>query len=231
MNEPTPEEIGLKPNSPETKTDEERKLQLIEQESIDLKNQIDHSEGKTPEEIEELQRQFEEKKADQRGAEKDFLGTSQIMTQNPETRQSNIPTPEQTETELKEEREKFVREYINSVIENFVSHWQSDLSASANGERATRLIALKTESTIMDKAKSFIEQGGQPNFGGGEGRLELSYFDGPDGQRVQYVTGFELRSLGGVETVQESEITREDEEAQEELREAEEQGELLSKEI
>lgn len=210
MNEPSPEEMGLKPNSPEMKSDEERRLQLAQQETIGLENQIDSSEGKTPEEIEDLQRQFEEKKAEQMAVEKDFLSTSQIETPNPDLLKNDIASPEQNESELKEEREKFVREYIDSVVEDFTSHWQSELSTSANGEKAARLIALKTESTITTEAQVFIEQGGQPNFGGGYGELELSYFDGPDGQRVQYVTGFELHSNGGLSSVGESEMTRSD---------------------
>jgi len=231
MNEPLPEEMGLKPNSPEMKNDEERKLQLAQQEAIGLENQIDDSEGKTPEEIEELQRQFEAKKTDQISAEKDFLGTSQIETKDPNSLRDDITSPEQNESELKEEREKFVREYIDSVVEDFTSHWQSELSTSVNGEKAARLIALKTESTITTEAQSFIEQGGQPNFGGGYGELELSYFDGPDGQRVQYVTGFELHSNDGVSSIGESEMTRNDEEGQEEIDEAEETDNLHKKEV
>ena len=231
MNEPSLEEKGLKPNSPEMKNDEERKLQIAQQEAVSLENQIDNSEGKTPEEIEELQRQFEAKKNEQIAMEKDFLGTSQIETKDPNSLRDDITSPEQNESELKEEREKFVREYIDSVVEDFTSHWQSELSASANGEKAARLIALKTESTISTEAQSFIEQGGQPNFGGGYGELELSYFDGPDGQRVQYVTGFELHSSSGASNIGESEMVRDNEEAQETIDEAEETDDLHKKEV
>jgi len=231
MNEPSLEEMGLNPNSPEMKNDEERKLQLAQQEAVGIENQIDDSEGKTPEEIEELQRQFEAKKNEQMDMEKDFLSVSQIETKDTNSLHDDITSPEQNESELKEEREKFVKEYIESVVEDFTSHWQSELSASANGEKAARLIALKTESTITVEAQGFIEQGGQPDFGGGYGELQLSYFDSPDGNRVQYVTGFELHSNGGVSSVGESEMTRNDEEGQEEINKAKETDDLHKKEV
>lgn len=229
--DPSMREKGLSPTSKELQTDEERAMLATHEELDLLQNKIENtpSEDINPEGLLVLQKQLEAKKQEAELAEQNFLGTNDIEQQNPLLQREKVALPDQQEIELKEEREKFVREYIDKNVKEMLNEWRTYLDESVNGAKAERLIALKSEQTIMKEAQQFIEEGGLPNFGGGDAELELCYFDSPEG-RVQYVTGFEWHTAGGASIgLERDEITREDVKSREQLEEAEESGDLEQK--
>jgi hypothetical protein len=113
---------------------------------------------------------------------------------------SIIPEIDQAELErlqdpelMKNERQEFIENWKEDSIKHILNAFESDLSNCHNGEKMTKLIALKMNLEITEKSQEYIETGSDQsildlNF---MANLRWSYYDTPEG-RVQYAVDFSM---------------------------------------
>lgn len=129
----------------------------------------------------------------------------------------------------KKAREKYVLEFIKSSVEDITKSFESFLEDSQNADAARTLIQQKIRFEVGNRAKDFIENGGEPNFGF-EAEITGAEFDAPGKGNVMYVTEFNLQFEGVGTTSNESAYAPTEElvdiDIRQKMKEVEEEGRL-----
>lgn len=165
--------------------------------------------------------------------ERDLLNVPDGEGQKPELSESQIMPMAGQETDSiekmeKEARTEYVKDFIKSAIEQMLSDFKTFLDGSTNAEQARKLIQIKTEKSVTIKAKDFIENGGEPDFGF-EAKIMGAEFDNAEGKSSKYVTELDITFDNGQKANNADEQPGGeliDLEARRKMKEAEDQGNL-----
>jgi len=137
--------------------------------------------------------------------ERDLLNVPDGEGKKPELSETQIMPMAGQETEAiekmeKQAREQFVLDFIKVSIEKMLADFKVFLDESTNAEQAKKLIKIKTETSLQVKAKDFIENGGEPDFGF-EAKIMGAEFDTAEGKPVKYVTEFDIAFDDGTNAI------------------------------
>ncbi len=182
----------------------------------------------TLEHIEALEKQKENLEGEIANQEQEILQIPDSEGRNPSTLEKKMDVLDDKHIEglEQEAREKFVQEFITSSIVEITDHFRTFLDKSQNKEAATFLIQQKITFSIQQRAKDYIENGGEPDFGF-EAEISAQEFDDPTEGEVMYITEFDLTFEQSGESGEEKFQSKQelvDEETQQQIDQAKEAG-------
>ncbi|HRH23097.1 MAG TPA: hypothetical protein PK295_00485 [Candidatus Magasanikbacteria bacterium] len=208
--------------------EEDEKMRKL-RESMGLPSE-DTKNTSTEEYVETLEQQREYLDKEISGQEQEILQVPSSEGRNPSTLEKRMDIVDSSIEGLeKEAREKFVQEFITSSVTEITDHFRTFLDQSQNKEAAEFLIQQKLTFSIQQRAEDYIENGGEPDFGF-EAEISGQEFDDAEKGDVMYITEFNV-TFNQLSSVSESEKFQPkqeliDEHTQQQMDQAEENGEL-----
>ena len=154
------------------------------------------------EKAEALNEKIEEKEAELLGLPEgeDFEGEQELeeyKAKLDEFLEEGDPEKEKTEEEIKKEREDFVDHFISDSIDDLLDFWKVYIDKYENKEKAINFIKRKTIVEVRKQAKGFIETGKDVESMGFSAGIKGAYFDNKKGERIEYLTDFDIEFVDG----------------------------------
>lgn len=117
---------------------------------------------------------------------------------------------EKTKELLKEEREKFIAEFIKDGTEQVFRNLGRQFSESENGEKAKKLLAVKIWHTVTNSEKDWVEIGEEKGeLVGFEATLELRKYVVPGQKKErQYITNIRIEMMGEEDKAEMNELLK-----------------------
>ena len=192
---------------------------------IGLEGEGDNFVGDNISYLEEQRQKLDDKISEQ---EREFLEVPDEGAEESRSIESIIENMENMEEamrkELKEEREKFIKEFINNSTDTILQDFKTHIDESKNGKKAEQLIKDKIFISINKRAEDYIKNGSEIDLTFSMS-IELSSFENLQGETDIYITNVDINiEKGGKESIGRNELASAD--ANEELVDAEAEGEL-----
>lgn len=181
--------------------EDQERIQEEVKEIEELREALDVPEGSQQESVSERmlkERQDKlEKRSDALGRE--LLGAPEsepTRVEDPDELESLEPELEidleQSEEEMRQERQRFVDQFVEDSKQKIMKEWQPYFDEAENGERVAGLLKMQIESGVRAAGKDFLENGEGIEKMSFVAHMDRSHYDTGDGGEKTFVTDFKV---------------------------------------